>query len=189
MQHRNNYLPLLCLTLLLSVGGCAEQQSVRVSQKSTTDTAHVLGSNGLDGDEEQAILSYHNQIRASVGVPPLHWSKELAQHAANWGAKLAAQGCAMQHSQDSSYGENLFISSASQDHEAVIEAAKAWESEKINYSGEPLNKANWSQSGHYTQMVWRDTAQLGCAKVACNSGVVVVCNYDPAGNFIGKKPY
>ncbi|MFI3217899.1 MAG: CAP domain-containing protein, partial [Methylococcales bacterium] len=73
--------------------------------------------------------------------------------------------------------------------EAVIEAAKAWESEKINYSGEALNKANWSQAGHYTQMVWRDTLQLGCAKVACNSGVVVVCNYDPAGNFIGKKPY
>jgi pathogenesis-related protein 1 len=183
MQQR----PILVFLVLLLSAGCAEQPTVRVPVKTTTPVAPVVGSNGLDGNEEQAVLSYHNQVRASVGVAPLNWSEKLSQHAANWTTKLAAQGCAIGHSQDSNYGENIFISSSN--HDAVVEAAKAWESEKINYSGEPLNKSLWSQVGHYTQMVWRDTSELGCAKVACANDLIVVCNYNPAGNFMGKKPY
>jgi pathogenesis-related protein 1 len=185
MQHHH---VLLFLVLLLSAG-CAEQKTIRVPVKTATPVAPSVDYNGLDGNEEQAVLSYHNQARATVGVAPLNWSEQLAQHAANWAAKLAAQGCAMQHSQDSNYGENIFIESSTQDHTVVVEAAKAWESEKINYSGEQLNKSVWSQAGHYTQMVWRKTTELGCAKVACANGLVVVCNYNPAGNFLGKKPY
>jgi pathogenesis-related protein 1 len=185
MQQRH---VLLFLVLLLSAG-CAEQQTVRVPVKTVPPVAPVVGSNGLDGNEEQAVLSYHNQVRAAVGVAPLNWSGQLAQHATTWATKLAAQGCAIQHSQDSNYGENIFIESSTQDHTVVVEAAKAWESEKINYSGEPLNKSVRSQAGQYTQMVWRKTTELGCAKATCADGLVVVCNYNPAGNFLGKKPY
>lgn len=184
MQSRH---VLLGLIVLLSAA-CAEQDSP-VVRKSTTPQVTPVGTNGLDGNEEQAILSYHNQVRSSVNVPPLTWSKELAQHATDWSAKLAAQGCAMDHSQDSDYGENLFMGSSSLNHEAVVEAAKAWESEKINYSGERLKKAYLSQAGHYTQMVWRSTTQLGCAKASCGENLIIVCNYNPAGNIMGQKPY
>jgi pathogenesis-related protein 1 len=179
---------LLLMCLLLSAG-CVEQQNVRAPIKAPKPVTPVVGSNGLDGDEEQAVLSYHNQMRAGVGVAPLLWSKELAQHATNWATQLAAQGCAIPVSKNSNDGENIFISVSPQTHEAVVEAAKAWESEKINYSGERLNKSLRSQVGHYTQMVWRDTVQLGCAKAACKDGLVVVCDYNPVGNFLGKKPY
>lgn len=178
---------LLGLILLLSTA-CAEQEKP-VLRKPQTAPVAIVGSNGLDGNEEQAVLSYHNEVRASVNVPPLAWSKELAQHATNWSANLAAHGCAMEHSQDSNYGENLYMGASSEGHDAVVLAAKAWESEKINYSGEPLKKAYLSQAGHYTQMVWRTTTQLGCAKVSCGDNLIVVCNYAPAGNIMGKKPY
>jgi len=184
MQYRSI---LLCITLLLGVG-CAEQQSIRTVSK-PVPTIKPAGINGLDGDEEQAVLSYHNQVRSNVNVPPLTWSVELAQYAANKAAKLAAQGCILQHDKNSRYGENLFIGSKDLNHGAVTEAAKAWESERINYSGEKLNKANRSQAGHYTQMVWRNSRQLGCAKVTCGNQLIVVCNYTPAGNRLGKKPY
>jgi pathogenesis-related protein 1 len=190
MQHRTNcFIPLLSLVVLLSTG-CAEQQKMPVSTKtSTTPVAKIPGINGLDGDEEQAILSYHNEVRASVKVPPLHWSKELAQHAANSIATLASKGCELRHSKDSNYGENLFMSTTDQNHETVIAAAKEWEGEKINYLGEALNKANRSQAGHYTQMVWRNTTELGCAKAVCGDKLIVACNYSPAGNILGQKPY
>ncbi|KAF4378489.1 hypothetical protein G4B88_027549 [Cannabis sativa] len=43
---------------------------------------------------------------------------------------------------------------------------------------------------HYTQVVWRDSTRLGCAKVHCNvEGIIVICNYDPPGNYIGQRPY
>ncbi len=190
MQHRTNcFIPLLSLLVLLSAG-CAEQQKMPVSSKtSTTPVTKIPGTNGLDGDEEQAILSYHNQVRASVKVPPLHWSKQLSEHAANSIARLASKGCELSHGKDSNYGENLFMSTSDQNHETVITAAKEWESEKINYAGEPLNKANWSQSGHYTQMVWRSTTELGCAKAVCGGKLIVACNYSPAGNILGEEPY
>ncbi len=185
MQHRHILL-LVCLLLTVS---CTEQQNVRVSHQPAPAATLSIGNNGLDGNEEQAILSYHNQVRASVNVPPLVWSKELAQHATDWSVKLAAQGCTIQHSQESSYGENIFMSTANQGHDAVIEAAKAWESEKVNFSGEALNKSVLSQAGHYTQMVWRDTTALGCAKASCGDNLIVVCNYKPTGNILGEKPY
>jgi pathogenesis-related protein 1 len=186
MRYHHDYCILLVAIFLLAAG-CANQQPSQVSKN--PPIVSIAGINGLDGDEEQAILSYHNEVRASVNVPPLIWSKMLSQHATAWGATLAAKGCSLDHSEDLNYGENLFIGSASLNHEAVVEAAKSWESEKINYSGEPLKKANSSQVGHYTQMVWRNTTELGCAKVACNNEVIVVCNYNPAGNQLGAKPY
>jgi hypothetical protein len=47
--------------------------------------------------------------------------------------------------------------------------------------------------GHYTQVVWRASTQIGCGVTSCGSGfnmqTEVICNYSPAGNFIGEKPY
>jgi pathogenesis-related protein 1 len=66
---------------------------------------------------------------------------------------------------------------------------KAWESEKKYYSGGALNFSNWHDSGHYTQVVWKDTKEVGCAKAECKGIIIVVCNYDPPGNVLGEKPY
>jgi len=170
---------LLCLTLLVSAG-CANQPALQIA---TPD------SNGLDGDEEQAILSYHNEARAGVNVQPLHWSAELAQQAATRGATLAAKGCKLQHNKDSKYGENLFMTSSHQNHDAVIDAVESWGSEKKNYTGQALTKANVSAIGHYTQMVWSVSSELGCAKVSCNNQFIVICHYSPVGNQLGAKPY
>ncbi len=182
--HHDSFIALLVLAFLLSTG-CANQQH-RVS---TNTPIPIPSTNGLDGDEEQEILSYHNEARASVSVPPLSWSRQLAQQAATRGVTLAAQGCTLQNNQDSNYGENLFMGSLDEDHQVVIDAAESWESEKQDYSGQPLSKTNQSVAKHYTQMVWRNTTELGCAKVSCGHKLIVVCHYAPSGNHIGEKPY
>jgi pathogenesis-related protein 1 len=39
-------------------------------------------------------------------------------------------------------------------------------------------------------VVWRDTKEVGCAMAICaNKSQLWVCNYYPAGNMVGKKPY
>ena len=47
--------------------------------------------------------------------------------------------------------------------------------------------------GHYTQIVWRKSTQLGCGVASCNSARgkqdIWICNYSPAGNFAGMAPY
>ena len=48
-------------------------------------------------------------------------------------------------------------------------------------------------TGHYTQMVWAETEMIGCGHVTYSGGLgvnkIVVCNYGPAGNFVGRRMY
>ncbi len=40
-------------------------------------------------------------------------------------------------------------------------------------------------TGHFTQVVWRGTAEVGCGTMTCGGMDVWVCNYDPPGNMEG----
>ena len=41
--------------------------------------------------------------------------------------------------------------------------------------------------GHFTQVVWKNSKNLGIAKARSSSGkIIVVANYEPAGNYIGQ---
>jgi len=44
--------------------------------------------------------------------------------------------------------------------------------------------------GHWTQVVWNNTRELGCGVAVCpDNGQIWVCHYNPPGNFIGERPY
>ena len=142
--------------------------------------------------EVRELLKAHNKVRADVGVGPLKWSGELAVYAQEWADRLGSIGCRMKHRPDSGkykgrYGENLFMGTAG--HYDVGDAVDAWEREKSAYGGGPIRSSNYMKVGHYTQMVWRKTRFLGCARIECNGNMIVVCNYDPPGNYLGEKPY
>jgi len=41
-----------------------------------------------------------------------------------------------------------------------------------------------------TQVVWRSTIEIGCARSFCpNQGQIWVCHHNPFGNVIGETPY
>lgn len=43
------------------------------------------------------------------------------------------------------------------------------------------------KTGHFTQVVWKDSTELGVGMARNRNGeVYVVCNYNPAGNFLGS---
>ena len=53
-----------------------------------------------------------------------------------------------------------------------------------------LTDANWYATGHYTQMVWKNTAQVGIGQANCaGGGSVIAAEYHPPGNYMGEKPY
>lgn len=143
--------------------------------------------------EKQEALDYHNKVRAEVKKAPLEWSPELAAFAQEWANYLAEKGCIMQHRpRDGSkwtqkYGENIFWASGRT--YTLTDASKAWYSEKKFWKGGALSPKNWSKSGHYTQMIWGNSTKVGLGKAVCKNGaIIIVANYDPAGNMMGEKP-
>jgi pathogenesis-related protein 1 len=42
----------------------------------------------------------------------------------------------------------------------------------------------------YTQIVWADMTKANCGMTVCDSeGQIWVCDCEPAGNIVGRRPY
>jgi len=152
----------------------------------------------------QNILKAHNQARKVEGVSGLAWSDSLAEYAQEWANSLKSNNnCALEHRPSSGafkqkYGENLFYlgpvkwsnGKTTPQKLSEKEVVKKWVGEKANYDPSS-NKCNaGSVCSHYTQVVWGKSTQFGCAVAACsNQSQVVVCNYNPAGNIAGQRPF
>ncbi len=140
---------------------------------------------------KKEFVDRHNHWRTQVGVEKLEWSDDLADYAAEWAKQLAKKGCKMEHRPHSGewkqmYGENLFWGSGEYSPTKVVDM---WASEIEYYNGEAISFANFGKFGHYTQVVWYKTTQVGCAKLKCKNSVIWICNYEPRGNTVGEKPY
>lgn len=128
----------------------------------------------------------HNEYRKKHGVGPLKYSKELAKYAQAWADELAKKD-KFEHRTERKYGENLYCSSSS-DPSHVASAADAcasWYSEIKDHAfgAEPRSL----KSGHFTQMVWKDSKEVGMGRAKSKSGrQIIVANYNPAGNFVGR---
>ncbi len=143
--------------------------------------------------ELMGITLLHNQIRAAVvtgtPLPALQWDPSLAATAAAWVAMCQnTDGFTqiMDHNPGRStghpyqVGENIFASSGTATAQGAL---NSWGAEKPNYN--PSTGACNGTCGHYTQVVWRPTLKLGCARGNCPSiqyPSTIVCNYGPAGN-------
>ncbi|MCV9386776.1 CAP domain-containing protein [Reichenbachiella ulvae] len=139
-----------------------------------------------DEDEIELIIDRHNFWRNEVGVADIQYSQELAEVAYTWAQELKKQGCAFKHSKNS-YGENLF--KGTHGYYTAGDAVDAWGNEKKDYNYKKNICESNKVCGHYTQIVWRNTTEVGCAKVICEGNVTWVCNYNPPGNYVGQKPY
>lgn len=152
----------------------------------------TMNSTGSELTTEQAdeVLAHHNKARADLKIPPLTWSSTVAAYAQEWADLLAAtEKCEFRHRQNNRYGENIFMTSGSDTFNPVV-ASQTWYAEKEKYSYSKVGEGNWRQTGHYTQMIWKNTKELGVGMATCKNGnIIVVANYSPAGNFNGQTPY
>ncbi|KAG0550654.1 hypothetical protein BDA96_01G357000 [Sorghum bicolor] len=137
----------------------------------------------------QDFVDLHNRARAADGVGPVAWDATVAKYARDYAAKRAGD-CKLVHS-GGPFGENIFWGSAGRRAWGAADAVKSWVDEKKHYHLSSNSCDPGKVCGHYTQVVWRKSTRLGCARVVCaaNRGVLVVCSYDPPGNFNGERPF
>ncbi|ESN97584.1 hypothetical protein HELRODRAFT_185908 [Helobdella robusta] len=148
--------------------------------------------------ELQQIVDKHNKLRSQEGsskMQPMKWSDKLAGYAATW-----AKGCQFKHGQppeagSGHIGQNLYVSTVkSPNYDGAVQN---WYNEKPDYNLAANSCTHGKMCGHYTQIVWATTTEVGCAAQVCDSiggtsfrgGHIVVCNYLPPGNWVGQKPY
>ncbi|KAF3957848.1 hypothetical protein ACB098_07G081000 [Castanea mollissima] len=138
----------------------------------------------LAQNSQSDFVQAHNVARAKVGVGPIKWNDTIAAYAQNY-ANTKIGDCKLEHSQGP-YGENL---AEGYDTFSGVEAVNLWVAEKPNYNHNS-NKCVGGECLHYTQVVWRDSVNLGCARVKCHNGwMFIICSYDPPGNYYGERPY
>jgi uncharacterized protein YkwD len=145
--------------------------------------------------DAQKFLDHHNKVRKEVGAEKLTWSNSLSAYAQQWADQLAQyKNCRLVHSDGidnsgKSIGENLFWGSDKTVYKPN-DASISWYEEISNYRGQPIGGPGFGKYGHYTQMIWKTTKEVGVGVAYCSNGGIIVCaNYYPAGNFTGQTPY
>jgi pathogenesis-related protein 1 len=143
------------------------------------------GETTAAGYAERMVESL-NKVRREHLVGPVTWSNELSEAAGVWGRELIKNGCTLKHDPATKHGENL-----AKGRSTPEAAVAAWAEEEKDYDYSSNTCADGKVCGHYTQVVWENTTEVGCQQYDCptDKQPVLVCRFFPAGNFIGEKPY
>ena len=132
----------------------------------------------------------------SPALPALQWSPSAAATAQAW-----ADGCRFDHNPGrGSLGENIAAGTPGYYTPTGIVGLWAAEAPFYDLAADTCDTsaANGAGTcGHYTQLVWRDTLRVGCGWRTCTSAGPFgggswdfwVCDYEPAGNVAGQRPY
>ncbi|KAK6351118.1 hypothetical protein TWF718_004289 [Orbilia javanica] len=124
--------------------------------------------------DDQKCLEAHNNFRASHGAKPLTWNQEMADF-----ARDKTQDCTMHHS-GGPYGENLAFG-----YTDVVSAITAWYDEKNQYN--PSAPGFQMSTGHFTQLIWKATSEIGCYNRQCGGSQYLMCEYKTPGNVVGDN--
>lgn len=165
---------------LRSKANKAEKIDTSSNKKRRNSAEKFCGYNNFIAE----CLQSHNKYRAKHHSPPLRLNKDLCKIAQSYADRLLATKT-FQHSTNKykgkDLGENLFMVNGKP---ATGEMATAdWYSEIKMYN---FRKDYQKGTGHFTQLVWKDTTDVGFGIAYKNDLYYVVANYFPAGNFLGK---
>lgn len=171
--------PLLCSSLISAQNTIPKRNPEIVTIYATAAASAPSASYTTQSSLIDSTLNSTNYFRSQHNATALTWNTSLADAASSW-----ASTCQWRHSGGAT-GENLALG-----YPNMPSAIDAWGNERTLYDfSAPTGFGH--ETGHFTQLVWKDTTFLGCAAVDCSGknslkGYVVVCEYWPPGNVVGQ---
>lgn len=201
----------VCLLLLLSLisSTCFADEAV---PHNAIRAALSEGKKANLGASFDKPYRFSKQRQPKRPLPPMQASSNLRASASKYAKK-----CKYKHSEKPGVGENLFVGAGH--HWTLENAVAAWAYEAKGYKyGRTNNSKKWMRKssrcrtwrdkdipscGHYTQIIWAKTTQVGCKVQHCGKvkrswgrrmfggdpSTLIVCQYTPQGNIHGEVPY
>ncbi len=105
------------------------------------------------------------------------------------GPNSLARRRAFEHSGHEGVGENLWMGTSG--YYSVEQMIGGFVEEGRHFRAgtfpDVSRTGDWADVGHYSQLIWPGTREVGCALVRGGRDEVLVCRYWPAGNIIGQQ--
>lgn len=135
------------------------------------------------------VYKAHNALRSEYGATPLRWNTVLAENAQIYANRLAQTGQRVHASRDGRGTERENISQGMIGWNAN-QLMRNWLDERRYFAPGTFpnvsTTGNWYRIGHYSQMIWPTTTDIGCGMATGSGFSWLVCRYDPGGNKDGK---
>ncbi|KAK1480204.1 SCP-like extracellular protein [Colletotrichum tamarilloi] len=132
-----------------------------------------------DNTFTSAVLNSTNFYRGEHNASSVTWNETLADFATDYLDDMSGDSCDFEHS-GGPYGENL-----AKGYPNTTASVEAWGEERDDYN---FKKGEFDEeTGHFTQLIWKDTTDVGCGRKLCGDGQwYLVCEYWPRGNVVGQ---
>ncbi|KAL4934650.1 CAP domain-containing protein [Aspergillus undulatus] len=164
--------------------------------QTSTSTAEPSATQAPANDYQSKVLFSHNVHRANHSSPDVAWSSDLQAS-----AQVLASRCVYEHDTSingGGYGQNIGYGTSADEVGVMI--SNLMYNDEMGYYENLYGEATpdmtlFEKWGHFSQIVWKGTTEVGCATVSCpslgnvDSATAVpftVCNYSPAGNYDGE---
>uniref|UniRef100_A0AAF5PGG0 SCP domain-containing protein n=1 Tax=Wuchereria bancrofti TaxID=6293 RepID=A0AAF5PGG0_WUCBA len=156
---------------------------------------------------KDVLVSGHNIYRHKHGVGLLEANSELERIAEIWAERLASKADCLIHDPSKRFGENLFYYATNllPDEETMaLMTVQSFYLEAHGYNYKTHHHLDYHRTGHFTQLVWKSTTQVGVGVAMRNFNgrrvnkcqpdfpstlIYVVVKYDPPGNVLDKRNY
>ena len=149
--------------------------------------AIVISSETVDlNTAKKELVDRHNNYRAQHRVGKLSKNDGIEEIAQKFSKELVSRGQLARSSnkyKGEQLGENLYYGLNS--GYVGTEPVDVWYKgeEQFDYKSNKMKEG----TGHFTQLVWKNTKEIGCGiSQDAEGGYYVVCNYYPAGNYFGE---
>ncbi|XP_070548693.1 Golgi-associated plant pathogenesis-related protein 1-like [Ptychodera flava] len=173
---------------------CDQTEAPKTKGSCSNPTGNVDCNTGLDNVRTQ-LLNSHNYYRCLHGVPAMTMSSELNNYAQEWAEHLKSTD-SDDHSDRGenppSRGENIWTGYDASRWTNVNDftgevPVENWYSEIAYYDFTGATSSG-NKAGHFTQLIWKESTQLGCGVATADRQYgpkfYVVCQYIKAGNTV-----